>query len=260
MDTQRSFFVESGRYTTKYLRILRICFTRPFDGRVLPPQPSLLIQYVTFEPVMLSSGGIIGIPLFERFSETMKRAMSWLNKSSPGRTWHSIGLQQARGLDQQELTRQDLTFYWSVVGTWPGSTRTHLVGLGILLVCCRHVAWINKNSPGRTLHRRSIGLYWARVLAQQVHKCSPVRTWRSIGLQWARVLAQQDLTRKRRPIPGPLCTGLYEHTYIYIYNNLILLSHYTESFIATLLPKITLHPPEISQVSSVNVRQDPEIT
>lgn len=40
-------------------------------------------NYVTFEPVMLSSGGIIGIPLFERLSETMKRAMVWLGKCNP---------------------------------------------------------------------------------------------------------------------------------------------------------------------------------
>ena len=225
MDTQRSFYVESGRYTTKYLRIVRICFTRPFsslnsnddgdnkadDGddngdyfssssspsyfsdtdeetRLSPgcefcSPPSDKLQhsgtglassrldstaacrccrpcslprlnsfstsqdvalqqqtsnqfrtsrskegrsqlahshslnfgqrrnfcrlqdsgsrqrqrlkslgkefepvfpnYVTFEPVMLSSGGIIGIPLFERLSETMKRAMVWLGKCNP---------------------------------------------------------------------------------------------------------------------------------------------------------------------------------
>ena len=33
LDTQRSFFVESGRKATRYLRILRICFVKPFDGR-----------------------------------------------------------------------------------------------------------------------------------------------------------------------------------------------------------------------------------
>jgi len=33
---------------------------------------------------MLSSGGIIGIPLFEKLSETMKRAMAWLNRTAPG--------------------------------------------------------------------------------------------------------------------------------------------------------------------------------
>ena len=84
MDTQRSFFVESGRYTTKYLRILRISFVHPFDGRELAPQSPPLLTYVTFEPIMLSSGGIIGIPLFEKLSETMKRAMAWLNRTAPG--------------------------------------------------------------------------------------------------------------------------------------------------------------------------------
>ena len=84
MDTQRSFFVESGRYTTKYLRILRVSFVHPFDGRELSPQSPPLLTYVTFEPIMLSSGGIIGIPLFEKLSETMKRAMAWLNRTAPG--------------------------------------------------------------------------------------------------------------------------------------------------------------------------------
>ena len=84
MDTQRSFFVESGRYTTKYLRILRVSFVHPFDGRELPPQSPPLLTYVTFEPIMLSSGGIIGIPLFEKLTETMKRAMAWLNRTAPG--------------------------------------------------------------------------------------------------------------------------------------------------------------------------------
>jgi len=84
MDTQRSFFVESGRYTTKYLRILRVSFVHPFDGRELAPQSPPLLSYVTFEPIMLSSGGIIGIPLFEKLSETMKRAMTWLNRTALG--------------------------------------------------------------------------------------------------------------------------------------------------------------------------------
>jgi len=90
MDTQRSFFVESGRYTTKYLRILRVCFVHPFDGRELAPLSPPLLTYVTFEPIMLSSGGIIGIPLFEKLSETMKRAMAWLNRTAPGLSTASL--------------------------------------------------------------------------------------------------------------------------------------------------------------------------
>ena len=34
---------------------------------------------------MLSTGGIIGIPIFETMSETMKRAMLWLNRNGDGR-------------------------------------------------------------------------------------------------------------------------------------------------------------------------------
>ena len=42
------------------------------------------LNYVTFEPVMISKGGIIGIPLFEPMTETMKRAMRWLNSTNQG--------------------------------------------------------------------------------------------------------------------------------------------------------------------------------
>ena len=81
LDTQRSFFVESGRGTTRYIRILRICFVKPFDGSPITPQRLLHLNYVTFEPIMVSTGGIIGIPIFETQSETMRRAMAWLNKT-----------------------------------------------------------------------------------------------------------------------------------------------------------------------------------
>ena len=85
VDTQRSFFTESGRHTTRYLRILRLCFVRPFDGSVVPPgSRPFNLTYVTFEPVMLSSGGIIGIPVFETMADTMRRAMAWLNRTHPG--------------------------------------------------------------------------------------------------------------------------------------------------------------------------------
>ena len=42
------------------------------------------LNYVTFEPLMISSGGIIGIPLFQTMDETMKRAMNWINQTPPG--------------------------------------------------------------------------------------------------------------------------------------------------------------------------------
>jgi len=86
IDTQRSFFVESGRCATRYLRILRISFVKPFDGREVIVERPLLINYATFEPLMLSSGGIFGIPLFENLSQTMKRAMVWLQTSNPGKS------------------------------------------------------------------------------------------------------------------------------------------------------------------------------
>lgn len=44
---------------------------------------TLDLNYVTFEPMMLSRGGIMGIPLFESITETMKRAMRWLNNTNP---------------------------------------------------------------------------------------------------------------------------------------------------------------------------------
>ncbi len=81
LDTQRSFFVESGRGTTRYLRILRVSFVKSFDGSPAPPSPIYRLNYVTFEPVMISSGGIMGIPIFETMAETMKRAMLWLNRN-----------------------------------------------------------------------------------------------------------------------------------------------------------------------------------
>ena len=82
LDTQRSFFVESGRGTTRYLRILRVSFVKSFVGSPSAPRPLLRLSYVTFEPMIISTGGIIGIPIFETMAETMKRAMVWLNRNS----------------------------------------------------------------------------------------------------------------------------------------------------------------------------------
>ena len=84
MDSQRSFFVESGRRTTRYIRVVRIGFVKPFDGRDVVLERPLLVNYVTFEPLMLSSGGIFGIPLFETMAQTMKRAIDWLQTVGPG--------------------------------------------------------------------------------------------------------------------------------------------------------------------------------
>jgi len=84
MDSQRSFFVESGRRATRYIRVVRIGFVKPFDGRDVVVERPLVVNYVTFEPLMLSSGGIFGIPLFETMSQTMKRAINWLQTVDQG--------------------------------------------------------------------------------------------------------------------------------------------------------------------------------
>ena len=53
-------------------------------------QPPISANYATFEPLMLSAGGVIGIPLFERLSETMRRAMMWLEKCDP--SWSLVSV------------------------------------------------------------------------------------------------------------------------------------------------------------------------
>lgn len=113
MDTQRSFFVESGRYTTKYLRILRVSFVHPFDGRELAPLSPPLLTYVTFEPIMLSSGGIIGIPLFEKLSETMKRAMAWLNRTAPELRVISAETVPVRMFSGNQYGNHEVTYTWN---------------------------------------------------------------------------------------------------------------------------------------------------
>ena len=84
MDSQRSFFVESGRRATRYIRVVRIGFVKPFDGRDVVIERPIVVNYVTFEPLMLSSGGIFGIPLFESMAQTMKRAIDWLQTVDSG--------------------------------------------------------------------------------------------------------------------------------------------------------------------------------
>jgi hypothetical protein len=59
-------------------------FVKPFDGRQVIVDRPLNVDYITFQPLILSSGGIFGIPLFETIAQTMKRAITWLNQTSPG--------------------------------------------------------------------------------------------------------------------------------------------------------------------------------
>ena len=69
------------------MRIVRVGFVKPFDGRQVIVERPLTIDYVTFEPLILSSGGIFGIPLFETISQTMKRAIIWLQQTTPGKSY-----------------------------------------------------------------------------------------------------------------------------------------------------------------------------
>ena len=69
--------------TYSYYLILILCdLLKVFNGSCSTPkhQKAVELNYVTFEPFMVSSGGIIGIPLFESLGDTMKRAMAWFNK------------------------------------------------------------------------------------------------------------------------------------------------------------------------------------
>ena len=49
MDSQRSFFVESGRRATRYIRVVRIGFVKPFDGRDVVVERPLEVNYVTVQ-------------------------------------------------------------------------------------------------------------------------------------------------------------------------------------------------------------------
>ena len=49
MDSQRSFFVESGRRATRYIRVVRIGFVKPFDGRDVVVERPLEVNYVTIQ-------------------------------------------------------------------------------------------------------------------------------------------------------------------------------------------------------------------
>ena len=42
------------------------------------------LTYATFTPFLLSSGGIIGIPLFQTVPDTVKRLQVWLGEIDPG--------------------------------------------------------------------------------------------------------------------------------------------------------------------------------
>ncbi|KAI0231165.1 hypothetical protein LSAT2_018495 [Lamellibrachia satsuma] len=113
VDTQRSFYVESGLHTTRYLRVLRICFVKPFDGSPLMQDEPFRLNYVTFEPLMISSGGIIGIPLFQTMDETMKRAVAWLNQSPPELEAVSAETVPVRMFSGNQYGNHEVTYTWN---------------------------------------------------------------------------------------------------------------------------------------------------
>lgn len=113
MDSQRSFFVESGRRATRYIRVVRIGFVKPFDGRDVVVDRPLAVNYVTFEPQMLSSGGIFGIPLFETMSQTMKRAMDWLQMVDADLEVISAETVPVRMYSGNQYGNHEVTYTWN---------------------------------------------------------------------------------------------------------------------------------------------------
>ena len=77
VDTMRSMYREYGKGTTRYLRIMRVCFTRSF-GKPMD-FPPVQLTYRTFMPAKLKDGGFMSIPVYEPQTETCKRAQCWCN-------------------------------------------------------------------------------------------------------------------------------------------------------------------------------------
>ena len=76
IDTQRSFYYESGRYVTIFIRIIRVYYVQ--GGR-----PGIqALSYKTFAPAQLSMGSMFSAPYFEGLSQCMQRAMAWLKLTS----------------------------------------------------------------------------------------------------------------------------------------------------------------------------------
>ncbi|CAH1793715.1 unnamed protein product [Owenia fusiformis] len=76
IDTQRSLFLEHGESTTKFIRILRVCVSKPFNQEAgLVPAPQLL-NYKVFYPALLRMS-TFGSGDWETQADTMKRAMAW---------------------------------------------------------------------------------------------------------------------------------------------------------------------------------------
>ena len=75
LDTQCTVFQERGESMTCYVRILRVCYvTSMFQSRL----PLTALACKAFIPCQLTEQGMLVPPTFESQSETMRRALAWL--------------------------------------------------------------------------------------------------------------------------------------------------------------------------------------
>ncbi|XP_064633540.1 uncharacterized protein LOC135491515 isoform X2 [Lineus longissimus] len=83
LDTQRSFYsFNAGNgwgKGTKYLRILRVCYTKPSALEVVINRPHPVITYKTFFPAQITKSGPFSPPKFETQQECMHRIQTWLS-------------------------------------------------------------------------------------------------------------------------------------------------------------------------------------
>ncbi|KAG1672963.1 hypothetical protein GQR58_015736 [Nymphon striatum] len=77
VNTKRMHFVEHGQTSTCFVKILRVVYATPFVPMEVAP-PFLIMNSKTFEPVALSTGGIISTPKYESLDQTKKRISAWI--------------------------------------------------------------------------------------------------------------------------------------------------------------------------------------
>ncbi|KAI0217026.1 hypothetical protein LSAT2_031056 [Lamellibrachia satsuma] len=75
LDTQGTLFRELGKNITCYVRILRVCY---ISSTSQPRQPLTALACKTFVPCQLTQQGTFAPPTFETQSQTMRRALTWL--------------------------------------------------------------------------------------------------------------------------------------------------------------------------------------
>ncbi|KAG1652392.1 hypothetical protein GQR58_026316 [Nymphon striatum] len=77
VNTKRMHYVEHGKRLTGFLKILRVVYATPFVPLETAPPP-LAMSSRTFEPVPISTGGLMGIPNYEFLEPTMNRISAWI--------------------------------------------------------------------------------------------------------------------------------------------------------------------------------------